>query len=606
MKRFFKWLGISVGAIIVVLALVGTWFWHAPLPNLHWTLNRAFMKVVMDSPETLTQLHMLEQFGLTFHQDDLDDESITAGDEALTMMKEIGAEIRSFDREDLPYQQQLSYDMATWMLDRMESGADKWRFHNYPVNQLFGVQNGFPSFMESAHQVSGVSDAEDYNARLSKVGTKFSQVLDGLKLREEKGILPPTFVVTKVLDEMNGFINTPVEENILYASFKKKLEEAGIEEATQAGLLAETARQMQESVYPAYQLLIDYFTALKPKTTSDDGVWKLPNGDEFYRFALQMFTTSEMSPEEIHVLGLQEVERIQAQMREILAAEGYDTTKPVGTLMRELASEERFLYPDTPEGRQQILQDYQQIIDEISAGLDPWFAVQPKAGVKVERIPEFKEKTAPGAYYNPPAMDGSRPGIFYANLYDINATPKFGMRTLAYHEAVPGHHFQIAIAQEQKELPLFRRMAPFTAYTEGWALYSEQLAWEAGFQKNPYDNLGRLQGELFRAVRLVVDTGIHYKRWTREQAIEYMLFNTGNAESDVVSEIERYIVMPGQACAYKVGMIEMLKLREKAQQQLGPKFDIKAFHDVVLKNGAMPLATLNKVIDDWIAEVQNG
>lgn len=604
MKRFFKWLGISVGALLGLLVLVGTWFWYAPLPNLDWTLNRGFMKVVLDSPETLSQLHMLEQFGITYHQDDLDDESIASGDEALKKMQSIAEEIRAFDRDDLPYQQQLSYDMADWMMTRMETGANRWRFHNYPVNQLFGVQSGFPTFMEATHAINGVSDAKDYNSRLSKVGVKFSQVIEGLKVREDKGILPPTFVVEKVLDEMNNFVQTPVEDNILYVSMQKKLQDAGIEEATQQQLLAETTKQIETTVYPAYQQLIDYFTALKPKTTSEDGVWKLPNGDEFYRFMLQMFTTSEMTPEEIHQLGLAEVDRIQAEMRDILAAEGYDTTKPVGALMRGLANEERFLYPDTPEGRAQILKDYQTIIDEISVGLEQWFAVQPKAGVKVERIPEFKEKTSPGAYYRGPAMDGSRPGVFYANLYDIKATPKFDMRTLAYHEAVPGHHFQIAIAQEQKDLPMFRRMAPFTAYVEGWALYAERVAWEAGFQSNPYDNLGRLQAELFRAVRLVVDTGIHYKRWTREQAIEYMLANTGNAESDVISEIERYIVMPGQACAYKVGMIEIMKLREHAQNSLGEKFDIRAFHNVVLKNGAMPLATLNQVINDWIKEQQ--
>lgn len=602
MKTLLKWIGILIGAILALVLLAGTWFWNAPLPNYNWTLNRAFLKFVLESPETLSQLRMLEQFGITFHQDELDDESIAAGDRAMAYMKRVGEELRSFDRAELPYQQQLSYDMADWMLTRMEAGADKWRYHNYPVNQLFGIQSGFPTFMESAHAINGVGDAKDYNTRLSKVGIKFSQVVEGLKVREEKGILPPTFVVDKVLEEMTNFKNTPVEDNILYSSYKKKLDEAGIAADTQQELLTENKKQIEHVVYPAYQVLIDYFTAVKSKTTTDDGVWKLPDGDAFYAFMLQMFTTSEMGAEEIHQLGLSEVARIHGEMREILAAEGYDTSKPVGAIMRELASEERFMYPDTDEGRAQILKDYQTIIDEVSVGLDKYFTVKPKAGVKVERIPEFKEKTSPGAYYNGPAMDGSRPGIFYANLYDIKATPKFDMRTLAYHEAVPGHHFQVAIAQEQEDLPMFRRMGPFTAYVEGWALYAERVAWEAGFQNNPYDNLGRLQAELFRAVRLVVDTGLHYKRWTREQAIAYMFENTGNAESDVISEIERYIVMPGQACAYKVGMIEILKLREHAQKALGDKFDIRAFHDMILKNGAMPLAVLNQVVNDWIAQ----
>ena len=365
-------------------------------------------------------------------------------------------------------------------------------------------------------------------------------------------------------------------------------------------------RQIEQSVYPAYKIFIDYYTALRPRTTTDDGVWKFPDGDEFYAFMLQMMTTSEMTPDEIHQLGLSEVDRIQGEMRVILAAEGYDTSRPIGELLKEISAEDRFMYPDTDEGREQILADYQSILDEISAGLGDWFNIRPEAGLDVERVPEFKEKTAPGAYYGRPAMDGSRPGVFYANLYDIKATPKPGMRTLAYHEGIPGHHFQVALAMEQKELPLFRKMSPFTAYVEGWALYAERVAWEAGFEHDPYDNLGRLQAELFRAVRLVVDTGIHHSRWTREQAIDYMISNTGMAESAVVAEIERYIVMPGQACAYKVGMIEIMKLRALAERTLGDDFDVREFHDVVLKNGAMPLAILNRVVNDWLAAKQSG
>ena len=604
MKKFFKWLGISIGSILGLAILAGVWFWNAPLPNFDWALNRAFAKSVIESPETLTQLHVLEQAGITFHQDDLDDESQAAGDEALAKMKEIGVELRGYDRDELPYQQQLSYDMVDWLLTRMEDGVDRWRYYSYPLNQMFGVQSNFPSFMESAHSINSVGDAEDYNTRLSKVGVKFSQIMEGLRIREEKGIIPPTFVVDKVLDEMINFVGVPASENILQTSFKTKLEEAGISEKDQAILMAENTRQIENSVYSAYQLFIDYYTELKPKTNTDDGAWKLPNGDEFYAFMLQMMTTSEMSPEEIHQLGLSEVARIQGEMREILAAEGYDISRPFGELMNELSEEERFMYPDTDEGREQILADYQAILDEISAGLDDWFNIRPEASLKVERVPEFKEKSSAGAYYNQPAMDGSRPGIFYANLYDIKATPKLGMRTLAYHEGIPGHHFQVALAMEQKELPLFRKMGPFIAYVEGWALYSERVAWEAGFQKDPYSNLGRLQAELFRGVRLVVDTGIHHSRWTREEAIDYMKANTGLAESDVVAEIERYIVMPGQACAYKVGMIEIMKLRQHAEDTLGEKFDIREFHDVILKNGAMPLAILNRVVNDWLAEKQ--
>ncbi|NQD38818.1 DUF885 domain-containing protein [Permianibacter sp. IMCC34836] len=605
MMRILKWLGILLASVFGLLLIAATWGWYGRLP-FDMAINRAFLQFVLESPETLSQLRMLESMGITFHQDDLDDESVEAGDRMISKMNKMAEEFKSYDRDSLSYQQQLTYDMGNWFVDKMKDGADKWRYHNYPVNQLFGVQNGFPTFMESAHQVNSVGDAEDYNSRLSKIGVKFGQVIDGLKLREQKGIIPPTFVLEKVIAEIDGFVNTPAEQNILYSSFEKKLTEAkSIEAADKTRLLADAKQQIETTVYPAYRNLMAFLVEQKPKSTADAGVWKLPEGDAFYAYVLEMFTTSTMKPEEVHQLGLQEVERIQAEMRVILAEQVYDTTQPVGVLMRKLGEEERFLYADTPEAREQILKDYQTIIDQVSAGLDPVFSVKPKSGVKVERIPEFKEKTAPGAYYNQPAMDGSRPGIFYANLYDIKATPKFDMRTLAYHEAVPGHHFQVSIAQENTELPLFRRMAPFTAYVEGWALYAERLAWEAGFQNDPFDNLGRLQAELFRAVRLVVDTGMHAKRWTREQAIDYMIANTGMADSDVTAEIERYIVMPGQACAYKVGMIEILKLREEAKAKLGSKFDIREFHSVVLKNGAMPLFLLRKVVEEWVAGQQS-
>jgi uncharacterized protein (DUF885 family) len=291
-------------------------------------------------------------------------------------------------------------------------------------------------------------------------------------------------------------------------------------------------------------------------------------------------------------------------MMEIFAAEGVDVSQGYTLAMEEYSSRPEFYYEDSDEGREQILKDYQTILDEFDAGLDAAFNIRPKAGMEVVRVPQFKEETSPGAYYQRPAIDGSRPGRFFANLYDIKATPKFGMRTLAVHEGIPGHHFQIAIAMELEGMPLIRRFAPFTAYTEGWALYAERVAWEQGLLPTPADNIGRLGAELFRAVRLVVDTGIHNQHWTREEAISYMAVNTGMAESDVVAEIERYIVMPGQATAYKVGMMKILELRQRSMDALGDKFDLREFHDVILKNGAVPLDILERIVDNYIEEAQ--
>ncbi|MET0230765.1 MAG: DUF885 domain-containing protein, partial [Rhodanobacteraceae bacterium] len=323
--------------------------------------------------------------------------------------------------------------------------------------------------------------------------------------------------------------------------------------------------------------------------------------DAYYAWCVRMHTTTDMTPEEVHTLGLAEVARISGEMDAILSDKGLvDGT--VGARVQQLAHAPDETFPNTPDGKKAMLAEYQAILDEVNKGLDGAFDVRPKLGVEVKAVPEFAEKTAPGAYYEPGSFDGTRPGAFFANMRDTSETPRFAMRTLAYHEGIPGHHFQISVAQELQGVPFFRRVLPFTAYTEGWALYAERLAYELGFEKDPLDNLGRLRDEMMRAVRLVVDSGIHYKHWSREQAIQYMIDNTGMAQTDVTAEIERYFVDPGQALAYKAGMLRILELREKAKQALGPKFTLAEFHDQVLTHGALPLALLERVIDEWIAQ----
>ena len=605
LKRILKIVGVLmlVGIIGAGAFFVHVWYFKPYSINLFF--GREALQFALESPELLSSVRVLERFGIDGHNAELDDASLASGDRMFEKLKNAHATLVSYEDTDLSAADQESKKILLALLDIALEG-EQFRFHNYPVNQLFGVQNGFPSFMESTHQIHDVGDAEDYVSRLSKVGIKFDQVLEGLRHREESGILPPQFVIDRVLEEMRNFVATPAEEGILMVALADKLDEAGVtgEDAEQIAQAAKS--EIENTVYPAYQRLIDYFAQLDDKVSESNGVWALPNGDEFYRLALKFFTTTDYSAQEIHDTGLTEVDRIQEEILAILGAEGWDISNGFEDAMTSLAESDQFYYSDSSEGREQILDDYQTIIDEISTALDSAFDVTPKAGVEVKRIPEFKEKTSPGAYYNGPAMDGSRPGVFFANLYDIKATPKYGMRTLAYHEAVPGHHFQIAIQQELEGLPFFRRMIPFTAYAEGWALYAERLAWELGFQDDPYDNIGRLQAELFRAVRLVVDTGIHYKRWTREEAIAYMIANTGMAESDVIAEIERYFVMPGQATAYKVGMMKILDLRERAQSELGDKFDLRQFHNVLLTNGSVPLTILEELVNQYIADTKAG
>jgi len=604
-KKILLW-GLAVILIVLVAAGgFGAHEWYGKPFMINNFFNRFALKMALQSPETLTSLHFLESIGINGHNAELDDASPQSTTEFFEFLESELTVLNSYDDSSLSDDELMSKRIALYLLEFAQD-AKKFRYHNYPVNQLFGVQNGFPTFMESMHQVHGLEDAEYYVARLKKLPLKFSQVLEGLKIRTEQGIIPPKFVITRVVDEMTKFVATNPEDNILYVSLKDKLNKVEELPSEEKQLILNQAKEaIVKDVYPAYIELTRYFEGLGDKADSDDGFWKHPDGDSAYQLALKFFTTTDYSPDYIHNVGLKEVDRIQAEIMQILVAEGFDPTQGFSKSIEKMAEDPRFYYPDTDEGREQILLEYQKIIDEIDTGLDEAFRIRAKAGVEVKRIPEFKEETSPGAYYNGPAIDGSRPGIFYANLFDIKATPKYSMRTLAYHEAVPGHHFQISVAQELEDMPLFRKFAPFTAYVEGWALYSERVAWELGFQDNPYDNIGRLQAELFRAVRLVVDTGIHAKRWTREQAIEYMSANTGMAESDVISEIERYIVMPGQACAYKVGMMKILELRAKAKQALGDQFDIRDFHDVVLKNGAVPLDILEIFIDNYISETLN-
>ncbi len=604
--KIFKRAGLTFAVLLLLGGAFVAHEWYAKPFYINNFFNRAFIQFIWDKPETLTVLGILERFGINGHNAEWDDNSEAARDRDFEFLMRVMATLDSYDEHKLTEAEILSVKVMKELLGNPVDDR-RFRYHDYPVNQLFGLQNAIPQFLDTFHRVRTTEDAEHYISRLSKVGVKMEQNMEGLAIRERRGIVPPTFVIEKSVTIMRDFVNQPAEENVLYVSFRNKLEQADeVADADRARYLASAKTQIEDVVYPAYRDYIEYFTRLKTRSTDDAGVWKLPDGAAYYEYALRVHTTTDMTAGEIHALGFAEVARIQAEMLQIFAAEGYDTSLGVKALFDQLATEERFYYPDTDAGRARILEDYATIIDEIEAATEASFNLRPRADIVVKRVPEFSEQASAGAYYNQPSRDGSRPGTFYANLYDIKATPKYGMRTLAYHEGVPGHHFQIAIQTELEGIPEFRKEAGFTAYSEGWGLYAERLAWEMGFQADPYDNLGRLQAELFRAVRLVVDTGIHAKRWTRQQAIDYMLANTGIAESDVVAEIERYIVMPGQATAYKVGMLELLRLRTEAQEALGESFDIREFHDVILKDGALPLTALREQVVKYIERAGSG
>ena len=600
MKRILKWGGgLTLVAVLVAVVLIIQAVYFRPV-SIRVFYEKLFIQRVLEDPELLTSLGLLEQFGIHGHNARLTDESPEFTEASARRLEKELAQLHAYDRSSLAGQSALSYDVLNYFLETQKAGLP-FRYHDYPVNQMFGIQSQLPTMMTTSQPLDSQADAQDYISRLQGYGLKFEQLLRSLKLREDKGMLPPRFMVEKVLREMQGFIAMPAREHLLYRSFAERIRQTDMDEASRAQLMAQVETEVRDSVYPAYRQLIGYFHHLNSLPLQNNGVWALPDGEAYYQWRIQAVTTTDMSADEVHDLGLSEVARIEGEMDQLLRSQGYDQGS-VGERMNQLSKEARFLYPDSDAGRQQVLDDYQQIIDEIDRKLDDSFNTRPRSGVVVKRIPTFKEKTSAGAYYDAPPMDGSRPGTFYANLYKMSAIRKWGMRTLAYHEAIPGHHFQISIARELEGLPTFRKVLPFTAYIEGWALYAERLAKEIGMEEDPYDDLGRLQAEMFRAVRLVVDTGLHAKRWTREQAIAYMKDKTGMPEPDIVAEIERYLVMPGQALAYKIGMIRILELRQKARSSLGDRFDIREFHDVILRNGALPLSLLEQQVDAYIGQ----
>jgi uncharacterized protein (DUF885 family) len=593
---------LLIAALITLLA----WFVYTLIWGKPWSIKllymRTFLKFALKGPELLTLLGILEKFGLHGHNARLSDASEAFQDKMFAFVRRDLGILRSYSRSRQDKGTLLSTDIMDYFLDDLARG-ERFRHHDYPLNQMVGIQNELPNFMMTIHPVVSKLEGRNYVKRLGRFGVKFDQVMEGLKIREGKGVLPPKFVIRRVLDEMTAFIGTPANGNPLYTVFRDKLEKLPkLSAPDRESLLAAAEAEITRTVYPAYQMFITYFNVLEKKATTDDGVWKLPEGGEYYAHCLRSNTTTGYTPEQVHETGLKEVKRIEGEMMTILEQLGYQDVKNAPQKLTGFGKEARFLYPDTGEGRTAALAEYQRILDEMNAALGPYFTLRPKAVLKVERIPEFREKTSAGAYYQQGDLSGKRPGIFYANLRDMNEVQKFGMKTLSYHEGIPGHHFQLSIAQELKGVPFFRRLVPFTAYVEGWALYAEKLAREIGFYRDdPYGELGYLDSELLRAVRLVVDTGIHHKKWTREQAIGYMEDHTASAHESIVSEIERYIVMPGQACAYKIGEIKIVELRDKARKAFGDKFDLRKFHDEVLKNGAMPLNILERVVDEYIA-----
>ena len=559
------------------------------------------------SPEELTYIGLLDDYNwLTNHNSKL---SIPKESDIPNDIKHYEKVIRTlykYNDSRLSDTQKSTKKIAIFDYENHLKELIEFPYLDYPLNQIGGIHLNTIEFMNDVHPIRKKSEAEDFIARTDLIKEIYNGVLDDLEKQAMNNIYPPEFVYSYVIKQLNEFIEYKDEEHPLYTQFMSKIKKLDLNQEDFVHLENEIRRSINESVTPGFELLRDFMGKTQQYANKNHGIWSQPGGDEYYKLKIRTFTTTDYTPEEIHQIGISEVKRISERMKYILSSLGYDNSKSVGDLMNELNENPDFLYADTPDRKEIVVKDYTEMVEEAYDVMKDYFHTMPKSKVIVKAVPEYSEKTAAGGYYQSPALDGSRPGVFYANLYDIKQTPTYSMRTLAYHEATPGHHHQIAHSLENKDLTLYRRFGYFTsAFAEGWALYSEILALEAGLAENPYDELGILQSELFRAVRLVVDTGMHYKRWTREEAMEYMKSKTGMSDTEVRVEIERYIVWPGQALSYKVGMIKILELREKAKSELGDKFNIKDFHSAVLDHGNPPLFIVEEMVNDMINQALN-
>ena len=543
--------------------------------------NRLFVDQMLESPQGLTRLRLFEPFGIRKHNRELDDYSVEASYRALDIAKAYWIEVETYPTDKLTAEQELSRRLVAYQLQETISG-EKFLFHGYPVNQMFGITQRLSSLFLNAQPLRDEEDVQNYLVRLGKIGKQFEEVIEKMEYQREKGIVPPRFAIAKALAGIEKWIGIPIEKCPFYTRLASQSEE----------ILKTAKRVVEKKVYPAYRALHKYLEKYLAEIKREDGVWALPDGDEYYAYVLKCHTTLDLSPKEIHEMGLKEVVRIEKEIGALLKLEGlWKENLSIGAHLQELGKNPKYFYANTDEGREECLKEFGKILERSREKLGPLFTLKPKAPVNIEAVPSYEANGAPAAYYMSPSVDGSRPGTFFVNLRDLNAVAKYRIETLAVHEGEPGHHFERSLALES-DTHILRKLVTNAAYCEGWALYCEKLAYEQGFYSNSLSKIGHLQDELLRAARLVVDTGIHWKRWSREKAIDYLASVTGMHSLDVVSEIERYFVLPGQACSYKIGQMKILDMRKEAKERLGDQFDLRAFHSDILKRGVLPLSML--------------
>ncbi|WP_298634115.1 DUF885 domain-containing protein [uncultured Umboniibacter sp.] len=569
--------------------------------RLHSYFATEFENELARSPLSQTYLGQTEDKVAYGQWDDVSDEAVAQ--QLLRAEQTLEVLTTEFNREQLEPAAKVSYDFAIAIANNAIRQAE-FNDHRYVFTQFFGPHTDMSTVLIGYHSISSVADAEAYISRLDS----FDETLNLHTQRADDlaaiGVQPPSFAYPIIIETAQGLISgapfADGDDSALWADFKGKLAELEISEAEQERLLAEAEDALVFDVLPAYQHLIATMNEHALNSTDDDGVWKLPRGEAFYQAQLEEYTTrTDLDANAIHELGLAEVDRIHAEMRDIMNSVGFEGS--LQEFFTHLRTSPEFYYEDDESGRQAYLAEATRVQTEMLNKAPEYFNTLPQADLEIRPVEPYRIKTATGAFYEPGSLDGTRPGAYYVNMSDMSELPAYQLETLAYHEGSPGHHFQSSISQELTDAPMFQRLAWYSAYGEGWALYSEMLGKDMGFFTDPYQDFGRLSYEVFRAARLVVDSGIHAKRWTEQEARDYMLMATPMTQGDIESEIRRYIVWPGQAVSYKVGMLTIWELRSKAQNSLGERFDWGEFHDVILTNGSVPLSLLTQLVDEYIA-----
>lgn len=591
----------GLGLVILLALLLGGWYGYrltlgVPL-NINHFADRSSFRLLYEYPELLTMLGLADNSLLDFHSGRFSDLSPEGDQRRAALVESVQQQLKAYDDAELSGQQALTREYLHWAWrDRMAPNLFPYHFSNiayvgpYPINQTSGAQEIPLEVLTQYQSIVDEKSALRFLERMGSVPFFLNNLMAGVKARAELGVIPPRIVLKRLITRAENLLETELEDWAIFQAFETQLFSADIDDARRAALVDQGFAQLELVVVPAYEDYLGALWKLAARAPDTVGVWALPDGEAYYQALLRFYTTTELSAEEIHALGLARVAEVGREMDAALDSLGFTEGTRVEKLEALTAAR-----PPAQDG-ETILAQYREEAALLEAGIAPAFDIEQLEPFEVRAVPKDKEIGAPFAYYFPASLDGGRPGYFYVNLVDLNQHEPFGMRTLVAHEAIPGHHYQSSAAHMAEGLPMVRGSDVIGAYSEGWALYAERLVAELDLHDAETD-IGRLQAEMFRAVRLVVDTGIHHYRWTREQAIEYMREQTGRPEVDVISEIERYIAMPGQACGYMVGMLEILDMREEARARQGGAFSLPAFHDVVLKNGALPLSVLRREVE---------